>query len=437
MATPLPHMPFANGGFYPLSSAKLWMKNSPLHLAHLRNWLSHRMIMQRPNIIAPGIKLGESISVTVENGRPTVAEIDLKALRANYRALLIYTNGAKMMAVVKADAYGHGAVEVARTLRDEGCVHFGVTTVEEACELRNAGLRERLYLLGGFFAYQAEQIVALDITPSLFDLSVIEPLDCAAKRLGRRNFPAHLKIDTGATRLGILPGDIDGAIELLHRAQSLQVEGAFTLLANAGDPTSPVTDRQLEVFNDVIARLRTAGFKLGVNHVANSAAVVLRPDAHMSLMRPGLALYGLPPVHAVRDKIDLHPVMTFKTRLMQLKRVPAGTGVSYGHTFITPRESTIGVLAVGYADGYRRGLQHGGEVLIRGRRAPVVGAVCMDLTMVDLSDLPEAHIGDEVILWGAAGEAIISVNDVARLAQTISYEMLCTVGRRVPRIYRN
>jgi alanine racemase len=370
-----------------------------------------------------------------ENGRPTVAEINLSALRSNYRALRAYTNGAKIMAVVKADAYGHGSVEVTRALRDEGCLHFGVATVEEARQLRAAGLRERVYLLGGFFAEQADEIVELAITPSIFDLSVIEPLDRASERLGRGRFAVHLKIDSGATRLGILPTELDGAIELLRRSVALEVEGAFTLLANAGDPTSSVTDQQIGAFNDAVARLRAAGFALPVTHVANSAAVVLRPDARLSLTRPGLALYGLPPVHAVREKIGLRPVMTFKTRLMQLKRVLAGSGVSYGHTFITPRESTIGVLAVGYADGYRRGLQHGGEVIIRGRRAPVVGAICMDLTMVDLTDVAGARIGDEVTLWGGAGEAIISVNDVARLAQTISYEMLCAVGRRVPRIY--
>lgn len=371
----------------------------------------------------------------IDSGRPTAVEINLAALRANYRALRVYANGAKIMAVIKADAYGHGAVETAKTLRGEGCAHFGVATIEEARELRNAGIEERIHLLGGFFAEQAEQIVALDVTPPLFDLSLIEPLDRAAERLGRRAFAAHLKIDTGATRLGIPPADIDNAIELLRSAKSLRVEGAFTLLANAGDPSSPVTDMQLRVFNDAIVRLRAAGFDLPVNHVANSAALVLRPDAHYNLMRPGLTLYGLPPVHAVRERIDLRPVMTFKTRLMQIKRAPAGTGVSYGHTFVTPRESMIGVLAVGYADGYRRGLQHGGEVLIRGRRAPVVGAICMDLTMVDVTDIPGVRIGDEAILWGGAGEAMISVNDVARLAQTISYEMLCTVGRRVPRIY--
>jgi alanine racemase len=370
-------------------------------------------------------------------GRPTVAEIDLAALRANYAALSAYANGAKIMAVVKADAYGHGAVEVARTLRSVGCAHFGVATVEEARELRDSGVRERIYLLGGFFADQAVQIVALDITPPLFDLALIEPLDHAVERLGRRNFAVHLKLDTGATRLGLLPAELGAAIEMLRRTRSLYLEGAFTLLANAGDPSSSITDRQLQVFSDAIKRLHAAGFELPVNHVANSAALVLRPDAHYHLMRPGLALYGLPPVHAVREKIDLRPVMTLRTRVMQVKRVPAGCGVSYGHTFVTPRESSIGVLAVGYADGYRRGLQHGGEVLIRGRRAPVVGAVCMDLTMVDLTDIPGVKMGDEAILWGGAGEAMISVNDVARLAQTISYEMLCTVGRRVLRVYRN
>ena len=280
------------------------------------------------------------------------------------------------------------------------------------------------------------EIVALDLVAPIFDLSLIEPLERAAAAQGRRALPVHLEIDTGSTRLGVLSADLPEAIERLRHAPSLTLEGAGSLLANAGDPASPITDRQLAVFRDALATLRAAGFKMPVRHVANSAAMVLRADAHFTLMRPGLALYGMPPVQAVRDHVELRPVMTFKTRVLQVKRVPAGSGVSYGHTFVAPRESVIGVLAVGYADGYRRGLQHGGEVLIRGRRAPVVGAVCMDLTMVDLTEVPDAQIGDEVILWGGAGEAIISVNDIARLAQTISYEMLCTVGRRVPRIYR-
>jgi alanine racemase len=370
------------------------------------------------------------------SGPPSVAEIDLGALAANYRAVQAAGHGAELMAVVKADAYGHGAIEVTRALRGEGCGHFGVARVCEARELRTAGLHDRIYLLGGFLAGEAEDIVGLDLTPFVYDAALVAPLGRAVEAQARANFPIHLKIDTGATRLGILPGELEQVITELKRAPSLMVEGLCTLLVNAGDPQSPITGRQLDVFNTAAARLRAAGIDPRVAHVANSAASVLRPDTHYSLLRPGLAIYGLPPVPAVRDQVELRPVMTFKTRVVQVKRVPAGVGVSYGHTFVTPRPSAIGVLAVGYADGYRRGLQHGGEVMIRGRRAPVVGAVCMDLTMVDLTDVPGAAIGDEVILWGGAGEAMISVNDIARLAQTISYEMLCTVGKRVPRVYR-
>ena len=367
---------------------------------------------------------------------PSVAEIDLGALGANYRAIKAAGHGAELMAVVKADAYGHGAIEVTRALRDEGCGHFGVARVCEARELRAAGVRDRIYLLGGFLADEAEDIVGLDLTPFVYDVALIAPLGRAAEAQARAQFPVHLKVDSGATRLGVLPGELDQVVAELGRALSLTVEGVCTLLVNAGDPQSPVTGMQLEVFNAALARLHAAGIDPRVAHVANSAASILRPDAHYSLLRPGLAIYGLPPVPAVRERVELRPVMTFKTRVVQVKRVPAGVGVSYGHTFVTPRPSAIGVLAVGYADGYRRGLQHGGEVLIRGRRAPVVGAVCMDLTMVDLTDVPGAAIGDEAILWGGAGEAMISVNDIARLAQTISYEMLCTVGKRVPRVYR-
>ena len=369
--------------------------------------------------------------------RPTVAEIDLDALRSNFRALRAVAAHGELMVVVKADAYGHGAVTVARALLDEGCRHFGVATLDEARELRNAGIHARVYLQAGFFAEQAAEIVALDLTPFLFDAAMIAPLDRAAAAAGRKDFPFHIKIDSGATRLGVMPADIADAIEAVRKAPALRVEGVCTLLANAGDPKSPITDAQLRVFNDAIQTLNAAGIKPSLVHVANSAALVLRHDSHFNLARPGLAIYGMPPVAAVRERVELRPVMTFKTRLMQLKRAPAGSGIGYGHTFVAPRESLIGVLPVGYADGYRRGLQHGGEVLVRGRRAPVVGAVSMDLTTIDVTDIAGASVGDEVILWGESGGDTISVNDVARLAQTISYEMLCTVGKRVPRVVRS
>ncbi len=365
--------------------------------------------------------------------RPTVAEIDLGALVANYRALRAIAREAEFMAVVKADAYGHGAVEVSHALAREGCCHFGVATLGEAKELRAAGLDERIYLMGGFFAQEAPELVELDIIPFAADAAALPVLDSAA---AGSVFPIHLKLDTGATRLGITDADLPEAIDTLKHCRHLQVEGVCTLLASAADPASPVTQAQLSSFHKGVAMLRAAGFNPRYLHVANSAATVLRADAHFNMIRVGLALYGLPPVAAVVETVKLAPVMTFKTRLLQVKRVPAGSGVSYGHTFVTSRPSVIGVLPVGYADGYRRGLQHGGEVLVRGRRAPVVGAVCMDLTMVDLTDVPEAVAGDPVILWGGSGDDAISANDVARLVQTISYELLCTVGRRVPRIYR-
>jgi alanine racemase len=373
--------------------------------------------------------------MTARSQRPTVIEIDLRALRSNYHALRKAAGNADMMVVVKADAYGHGAVAVAKALAAEGCGHFGVATIAEASELRDAGIRARIYLLGGFFAEQAREVVALDITPFIFDASIVAPLQAAAKELGRKDFPVHLKIDSGATRLGVLPSDLPRAIAELRAATSLELEGACTLFANAGDPTSIITDSQLRIFNHALATLAAAGMRPAVIHAANSAALVLRPDSHFTLVRPGLAIYGMPPVPAVREKIDLTPVMTFKTRVMQIKRAAVGVGVGYGHTFVTRRETIIGILPVGYADGYRRGLQHGGEVLLGGKRAPVVGAVSMDLTEIDLTDLPGAAVGDEVVLWGRSGDEIISVNDVARIAQTISYEMLCTVGRRVARVY--
>lgn len=368
---------------------------------------------------------------------PTAAEIDLTALIENYRALRALAGDSEPMAVVKADAYGHGAVEVSRALVAEGCRHLGVARICEARELRSAGIGQRIYLMGGFFAEDAAEIVSLDLTPFVFDVAAIAVIDQAARALGRTGFPVHLKIDSGAGRLGVTLDQLEAAIAEFRRAESVTIEGVCTLLADAGNPTSPITNRQVAAFNRALAQLEAAGLKPRVTHLANSAAAVLRPDCNCNMFRPGLALYGLPPVPAVRERVELKQVMTFKTRVLQIKRMPAESGVSYGHTFVTSRPSVIGVLPVGYADGYRRGLQHGGEVLIRGRRAPVVGAVCMDLTMVDLTDVPGAAPGDEVILWGGAGEQTISVNEVARLVQTISYEMLCTVGKRVPRIYRS
>jgi alanine racemase len=364
-----------------------------------------------------------------------LAEINRGALRENYAALKALVGKPEVMAVIKADAYGHGAVEVAHALCAERCRHLGVATVREASVLRAAGIGAKIYLMAGFFDAQAADIIDLQLTPFVFDRPAITALEQAARARGCADLPVHLKLDTGATRLGIRFDELDSAIEELRRSSRLRLEGVCTLLADAGNPASSATGDQLELFRRAIVRLEQAGLRPELVHAANSAAAVLRPDSHFNLVRIGLALYGLAPTPAVQERVSLCPVMTFKTRLLQLKSVPADTGVSYGQTFVTSRPSVIGVLPVGYADGYRRGLQHGAEVMISGRRAPVIGAICMDLTMIDLTEVPGAAVGDEVILWGGSKENMISVNEIARLAQTISYEMLSTVGKRVPRVY--
>src|ERR1700674_3764004 len=253
-------------------------------------------------------------SMRIETQRPTVAEIDLGALRSNFRVLRAVASHGELMVVVKADAYGHGAVTVARTLLDEGCRHLGVATLDEARELREAGIRARVYLQAGFFAEQAAEIVALDLTPFVFDASMIGVLDRAAASAGRTDFPIHVKIDSGATRLGVMPADIPDVIEAVRTASAVRLEGVCTLLANAGDPKSPITDVQLRVFNAAIETLKEAGMRPSTIHVANSAALVLRYDSHFNLARPGLAIYGLAPLGAARQRVAPQAVMTFQTR---------------------------------------------------------------------------------------------------------------------------
>src|SRR5258708_37880523 len=265
--------------------------------------------------------------MAIETQRPTVAEIDLGALRANFRALRKVASHGELMVVVKADAYGHGAVRVASCVAGAGCRHFGIARLDEARELRQSGIERSVYLQAGFFAEQAAEIVALDVTPFVFDSAMIPLLDRAARAAGRSDFPIHVKIDSGATRLGVLPAQIPDVIDEVRRASAVRLEGVCTLLANAGDPASPITDAQLKVFHAAIETLNGAGMQPSILHVANSAALVLRDDSHFNLVRPGLAIYGLPPVRAGRDGAELRPGRTLKTRLMQIKPAPARSGL--------------------------------------------------------------------------------------------------------------
>ncbi len=365
--------------------------------------------------------------------RPTVAVIDKGALKHNYRELRKRISpGTGVMAVVKADAYGHGDTGVAGVLESLGCECFAVATVEEGERLRQAGIKRPVAVLGGIYAGQIEELFALDLTPVIFDMDTSRMLDREASRLGVvKNI--HVKIDTGMGRLGVLPHEVAPFFEELKKLGHLRVEGVLSHFSEAGDRDFSIL--QLELFKDSIKKIRTLGFAPEVIHMANSAALVDLRESHFNLVRPGIMLYGSYPSEEFKDRINLRPVMTLRTALLHVKRLPPGRPVSYGRTFVTERESLIGVLPIGYADGLPRELSNSGEVLVRGRRVPIVGLVCMDLTMVDLTALGRVNAGEEVVVMGGQGGERITAEEVARRAGTISYEIFTNISSRVPRVF--
>ncbi len=366
-------------------------------------------------------------------GRPTVAVIDTGALRHNYLELRKRLRpDTKVMAVVKANAYGHGDKKVAGVLESLGCEFFAVATVEEGAALRDAGIKRPIAVLGGIYREQIEELFRLDLTPVVFDMDTAREIDVQAGRLGViKNI--HVKIDTGMGRLGVMPQEVEGFFSGLKGLGNIRVEGLMSHFTEALDRDFSIT--QLELFRGALSRIKGLGFEPGLIHMANSAAVVSFMDSHFNLVRPGIMLYGSYPSQRFVGSIDLRPVMTLKTALLHIKRLPAGHPVSYGRTFVTRRESLIGVLPIGYADGLPRSLSGCGEVLVRGKRAPIVGLVCMDLTMVDLTEAGPVEPGDEVVIIGAQGRERITVEEAAGRAGTISYEIFCNISNRVPRVF--
>ncbi|MEW6683282.1 MAG: alanine racemase [Nitrospirota bacterium] len=377
--------------------------------------------------------------------RPTVAHVDLRALRDNLRQARRLAGGREIIAVVKADAYGHGAVPVARALAQDGVARFGVALVEEGRALRDAGVQGEVIVLGGFTADQAPELTELGLSATVFHLDHAAALDAAARRAGRV-VPIHLKIDTGMGRLGFAVAEAVRALSRLAECSGLRVEGLMTHFADADLADPAYAREQIARFDAVADAARRAGVGVPMRHAANSAALIKGPDGlanptkHPSdgplydAVRPGIMLYGCRPGPDVGG-VELRPVLTLATRVLLLKRVPADTPISYGRTFVTRRESLIAVLPIGYADGYPRALSNRGSVLVRGRRAPVVGRVCMDLTMIDVTDVPGAAEGDDVVLIGAQRDAALPAEEVADAAGTIAYELLCGIGPRVPRRY--
>jgi alanine racemase len=375
--------------------------------------------------------------------RPTEAVVDLAAVVSNYR-LAVEIGGRPAVGVVKADAYGHGAVPVARALVEAGCPMLAVALVEEGIELRSAGLAVPVLVLGAAYGDDYAPLVRHRLTPIVFTPAHLARLASAARAAGTRA-SAHLKVDTGMGRVGATAAEVPAFLDALRAAPEVRLEGLCTHFASADLEPRATTERQVALFGEISAVLARAGLEV-THHVANSAGTLEFPTARQDVTRPGIMLYGYLPFAPGSKAASaaaagrLARPLTWRTAITHVKSVAAGTPISYGGRWVAARPSRIATLPVGYADGYDRrfsGRPDAGraDVLVRGQRAPVAGTVCMDMTMIDVTDVPGAAVGDEVVLLGEQGGARVDADELAAKAGTISYEILCGVGKRVPRRY--
>ena len=376
--------------------------------------------------------------------RPTWAEVSLSTLRQNYRTVADYVgSGVTVCAVVKADAYGHGAVECALALEQEGASWLGVTSLDEAIPLREEGVSTRILLMTGFWRGEEEEIVRLRLTPTVWEVGQIELMERAVARLGTTHHAIHLKVDTGMGRLGAAPEDLAHICSVIKSSRHLQVEGVSTHIASSEVLDAPSVGEQLKTFEAARKTMADCGLQPELIHAANTSAVISHHESWNAMVRPGLALYGyhLPFERAGRAvsgralKLPVKPVLTWKTRILSLREMRAGQALGYGGTYVTKAPSRIAVLPVGYADGLNRGLSSGGRVIVREHYAPIVGRISMDLTMVDVTGIPGIEVADEVILLGSSDGLSVDAREHAELAHTIPYEILCAISKRVPRKY--
>jgi alanine racemase len=367
--------------------------------------------------------------------RPTRAIVDLNALDHNFGEARRRSEGRKVLAVVKAQAYGHGAVRVSRRLMDLGADMLGVALVEEGRELRSAGIDAPVLVMGALFPDQADAIAELGLTPVVFTAEVAEAVSKAAVKRAAV-VPVHIKIDTGMGRIGLHVDEAAGFIKEVSRMKGISVQGLMTHFADADLADKDFSGRQMDRFEALIKALAREGIEVPLRHAANSAALLDFRRALFTMVRPGLMLYGYDPL---TDKAGsgLKPVLSLLTRIVFLKSVPAGVTISYGRTFTTSRKSLIATIPIGYADGYSRALSNRGEALVRGIRVPVVGRVCMDMCMLDVTDVPGVSDQDEVVLIGQQDGGRITADELAGRTDTISYEVLCGISGRVPRVYRS
>lgn len=380
----------------------------------------------------------ETKSPAAIDGRPTWVRIDLAALAANFRTVKDRVGSdVSIMGVVKANAYGHGAVECARRLEREGTDWFGVALPEEGIELRNAGIAKPILCLAGFWGEQASACLQHQLVPAVYRLDMIEAYDRAACE---RDIVAdvHVKIDTGMGRLGVRFDEVSDFARALTRFKNIRVDGFMTHFAAADEPSCrPLTKDQIVRFDHTVTAFQEHGFKATYRHLANSAAVFGQPAAWGNLVRPGGVLYGLwRDILAPEDrKVNLRPVMSLHSRITLLKWVPAGETIGYGCTFEASRKTLVATVPIGYDDGYMRALSNRGHAIIRGVYATVIGRISMDLTLVDVTNVPGVQTEDEVVFIGTEGKLSVSAEEIARTAGTLSYEVTCGIGARVPRVY--
>ena len=361
--------------------------------------------------------------------RPTRAEIDLGAIASNLSVVRQYANASKVLAVIKADAYGHGIVQVAQRLQQVGVDGFGVALAEEGLELRAAGIDRAILVLNGVHGGAHAEVVSAGLTPVLYELSEARAFHAASNG---RKVDVHLKVDTGMGRLGVPMSKLDSFLKELASFESIRIAGLMTHLATADDDRAFVKE-QLTRFDTARDRVVAAGHQPRVRHAANSAALFRHPESHFDWVRPGLALFGYS--SGATTEPSLRPAMRLRSEIISLREIQLGMSVGYGQKFIAEGKTLVAAIPVGYGDGLFRSLSNKGHVLVGGMKCPILGNVSMDLTTVDVSGLPEASVGDEVVLLGSQGQASITADQIAEEAGTIAYEILTNVSRRVPRFY--
>ena len=361
----------------------------------------------------------------------TWVEVDLKALKNNIKIIQDLTK-TSIMAVVKANGYGHGFIPITKAAVEAGVSWFGVARPRMAVKIRQEGIQSNLLILGYICPERMQEMIELDVSLTIWTREHISQVELAAKSAGK-NAKVHLLVDSGMGRLGCMPGEALSLAEMAQSSQLIHLEGLFSHLARADEKDPGTTRTQSEIFNQTIEELSTRDLLPEIIHMANSAGSLAHPDTRFNLIRPGIILYGLPPSSDVILPVGIKPVLSWKSVLASVKLLPPNHGVSYGHQYTTTKNELIGVVPLGYADGYRR--IPGNEVLINGLKAPVVGRVCMDQCMIQLDGIPDPKVGDEVVLIGAQGDAVITADDVAHNWNTINYEVTCGIGSRVPRIY--